>query len=151
MKIIEGYETWSELDLLTGVIIGEARGESTAGMIGVGLTVKTRAENPKWWGRNWREVILRCKERSDGKLIFQFSCWQDLNANVIRECYRQRNALWKTVRAIALSVYSGDLTDTLGGPTHYHAATVFPDWASGMERLSAVGNHIFYRERKDWA
>jgi len=79
VKIITGYDTWSELELLTGVIIGETRGESTAGMIGVGITARTRTEHPGWWGRNWREVLLCDK---------QFSCWADLNAKVINESRR---------------------------------------------------------------
>ena len=33
MHIIKGYEKWSEVEILTGLIIGEARGEPIHGMI----------------------------------------------------------------------------------------------------------------------
>ena len=137
MKLVTGYETWSELDLLTGLIIGEARGETTSGKIGVALTAKTRAENPRWWGRNWREVIL-CRN--------QFSCWLDHNADVIREAYRHNGQPWKDALRIAEEVYCGCTVDFIGKPTHYHALSVSPAWAAKMQRLAKMGNHIFYRD-----
>ena len=41
------------------------------------------------------------------------------------------------------------LRDTTGDATHFHAASVSPDWAvdNGMERTAQIGNHIFYRQR----
>ena len=140
MKIIEGYETWSELDLLAGVIIGEARGESVSGKTGVALTVKTRADHPRWWGRNFREVIL-CP--------FQFSCWGDINAKAIKEAYDHKGQAWKDALRIAEDVYTGNTVDFVGMPTHYHAANVNPWWSEKLKRLAKIGNHVFYRDTKE--
>ena len=51
-------ETLSEVTLLAGTIFGEADDQEYAGKVGVGLTVATRVKYPRWWGRNWRQVIL---------------------------------------------------------------------------------------------
>ena len=136
MKLNPGYETWSELDLLTGLIIGEASGEPTAGRIGVAITVKSRVESPCWWGRNWREVILANK---------QFSCWEDHNADRIVSARREAGPLWQACREIAIETYLGRVSDHIGRPTHYHATFVTPKWASKLTRLAQIGNHIFYR------
>ena len=75
---VEGcpFLTWSEIDLLTGTIYGEARGEPWGGKVAVGMTVRERVRYPgHWkWGRNWREVMLAPE---------QFSCWGDHNRAAI--------------------------------------------------------------------
>ena len=136
-KITPGYENWSELDLLTGMIYGEARGESTSGKIGVAVTAKNRVDNPGWWGRNWREVILMPR---------QFSCWEDHNAEKIRVAMQTKSSAWESCRKIAADVYLGSVIDTLGGPTHYHAISILPAWTSKMTLLAVIGSHIFYRD-----
>jgi len=137
LKLNPGYETWSELDLLAGVVVGEARGESYAGRLGVALTVKGRVDNPRWWGRNWREVILRTK---------QFSCWDDHNAATICQERAKNSIIWKDCRSVAIDVYLGLVEDRLGGPTHYHAKSIKPKWAKGMTCIGQVGGHVFYRD-----
>jgi spore germination cell wall hydrolase CwlJ-like protein len=137
LNIVEGFENWSEIDLLAGLIIGEARGESNAGKIGVALTAKTRADHPRWWGRNWREVIL-CR--------YQFSCWLDRNKSVIIDACQRKGNLWIDALRIAEDVYSGNTIDFVGRPTHYHSIAIFPDWACGMMRLATIGGHVFYRD-----
>jgi len=150
MKIIEGFETWSEVDLLAGLIIGEARGESTAGRIGVALTVKTRADHPRWWGRNVRECILRYSPATKSrKETAQFSCWLDHNKTAIIEAYNHKGQLWIDALRIAEDVYSGNTIDFVGQPTNYHGISIFPDWASGMKRLAQIGNHVFYRDTQE--
>lgn len=136
MKIKPGYEIWSELELLTGAIVGEARGEPQAGRIGVAITIATRVSQPCWWGRNWREVILMDR---------QFSCWDDHNADVIIASKKANDSLWLSCRQIAVNVYLGTMADHIGQPTHYHAANITPSWAGKLTRLAQIGRHIFYR------
>ena len=136
MKIVEGFETLSELDLLAGTIYGEARGECHDGRVGVGLVVRNRVAQPGWWGRNWREVILREK---------QFSCWSDQNANAIADARYSDPRTWRECLDVAEEVYLGRVSDFLGGPTHYHAVSVFPEWAKKLKRLAQIGGHVFYR------
>jgi len=136
MKMHIGYETWSELDLLTGVIVGEASGEPTAGRIGVAITVKSRVDSPCWWSRNWREVILSWR---------QFSCWDDHNSERIVSARQDAGALWSACRGIAIETYLGRVDDHIGRPTHYHATYVSPAWAEKLTRLAQIGRHIFYK------
>ena len=149
--ILQGWDDWSEIELLAGLMIGESRGEPRVGKIGVGLTARTRVEHPRWWGKSWREVILKCAKRKDGRIIAQFSCWTDHNADAILAEQCDKTKLWASMLDLAEYVYSGDAIDFIGKPTHYHAATCFPDWASGMKKLMIIGKHVFYRDTKEIA
>lgn len=141
MKLIDGFETWSELDILTGTIFGEARGEIAEGKIGVGLTIRTRVEHPGWWGRNWREVCLADR---------QFTCWIDHNADVIVRARDSKSNDWKMCRTIAIDVYLGYMQDRLGKPTHYYnpreVSGGAPYWEKRMIKLTTIGNHVFLHD-----
>lgn len=136
VKIYPGYENWSELDLLTALILGEAGGEIKAGQVGVALTVKTRHNNPGWWGRNWREVML---------CLNQFDCWMDEHDRILAS-YTQHTKEWIDCAVVAQGVYTGTTQDYLGSPTHYHEEHVHPDWAPKMKFLGQIGHHLFYRD-----
>lgn len=150
--ILQGWDDWNEIELLAGLMIGESMDEPRVGQIGVGLTARTRVEHPRWCGGSWREVILKCAARkSDGKIIAQFSCWLDHNADAIKNEREGNTRLWQSALDTAEYVYNGDAIDFIGKPTHYHAATCFPDWASGMKKLMTIGRHVFYRDLKEIA
>ena len=138
VNLIAGYESWSEIDLLTGTIYGEASDQPTAGKIGIGMTIRTRVIYPRWWGHNWREVILLDK---------QFTCWQDHNRERIEKGFREKDPAWRICSGIAQDVYTGKILDTIGGPTNYHKDDTSPKWAAKMVRLAKIGRHIFYRDR----
>jgi len=138
------FTTWSDLDLLTGVIYGEARGESWLGKIAVGLTVRTRVSNPGYWnwGKNWREVILAPR---------QFSCFKDINAcRIGEECNDFRIggglgiAVWEECYLVATAIYAGTLKCSFGAISHYHNNTVQPSWAKELLYITTVGKHLFY-------
>jgi len=131
-------EIWSEMDLVTGLIIGEAAGEPWAGKVGVGLTARTRVLHPgRWgWGRNWREVIL-----SPAK----FSCWWDIkNLNRIIEHHDTQSEIWQECQLIAEQVYFGRIKSSLGNPDHYHRHDCDPSWDDDMKILGRIGDHVFY-------
>lgn len=141
MKLVPGFEEWSELDILTGTIFGEARGECTDGKVGVGLTIQTRVLNPGWWGRNWREVCLADR---------QFTCWQDHNRDVIVRARKEQTSDWKSCRSVAIDIYLGHLLNGLGHPTHYYNPKEVPGgapkWEKNMIRLTTIGNHVFLHD-----
>lgn len=145
VKIYSGYEDWSDLDILTAVILGEAGGEKRAGQVSVGLTVRTRVKNPAWWGGTWREVMLG---RS------QFSCWMFEKVR-IADAKASQTTEWKDCRSVAglfLPEESGkpEVSDFLGNPTHYHAKGIYPSWPmkDGMKFLGQVGGHLFFSDVK---
>jgi len=142
----------SEVELLRGLIMGEAEGEPFAGKCAVADVVVNRvllAEEKRvtWWGRTLHEVALK---------PHQFSCfYSDWRA--------RRHAIFAGVRLDltpackdadraarhALDRLAGlDGTgDRSFGATHYFAPKVVrPTWARNMTKLVTVGGHDFYRE-----
>lgn len=138
---LDMLKTWSELDLLTGLIFGEARSECWSGKVGVGLTVQTRVNRPGFWnwGYNWREVIL-CPQ--------QFSCFNQTDPNLaeIIGAYKIRGPLWQECAMIAEQIYLGRVKDFVGGPTHYHVVSMdkYPSWTPKLKVLGTIENHKFY-------
>lgn len=133
------FDTWSELDLLTGLIYGEARSEGWAGKGAVGLVVRNRVAKPGFWnwGRNWREVILAPK---------QFSCFNpnDVNREKIVKAKKDKGARWEECCHIAEIVYVGRLVDRIGAD-HYHTVICRPSWTANLIFLCQIGDHRFYR------
>lgn len=142
MKLVEGFEEWSEVELLAGTIIGEARSEPWNSKVGVGLVVRTRVFDTRWWGRNWREVILANA---------QFDCWRptDPNRDWIIKHRAQNDDTWQECMLIAEAVYLNQIDDRYHA-THYHADYVTPYWKNDpkMTFLFKHGKHLFYREEK---
>jgi N-acetylmuramoyl-L-alanine amidase len=132
-------KTWSELDLLIGLIFGEARSESWSGKVGVGLVVQNRVRHPGFWnwGYNWREVILCPK---------QFSCFNQADPNLkeLMGAEKIKGAVWQECAMIAEQIYLGRIKDFVGGPSHYHGISVSPSWNKDLRSLGTIGNHKFY-------
>ena len=132
------FDDWKELDLLTGLIYGEARGEVPFGRLMVGTVALTRSEHPgHWgWGNNLKDVILKpC----------QFSCYDLDNINRIKivGAKKAESAEWRACQKIALTVMEKKY-NIIEQPTHYHTTDVEPVWAKKLKYLFAVGKHKFY-------
>lgn len=133
---VNWYDSWTTQELLCGLIVGEADGEKAAGKASVGIVVKTRVEHPRWWGRDWRSVIVSPK---------QFSCWDDSMPRI--EDQRKLNTSdWQETMEFAAKIMSGDVKDWIGMPTHYHTVSSSPEWDNGMKFLGCIGKHMFYRD-----
>jgi len=128
---------YSDLELLTCLVVGEAANQPWAGKVGVAYTAYVRTQHPgHWhWGHNWREVIL-CKN--------QFSCFFDHNLNRIIEQREQHSAIWQECYMVAYSVYLELVSSYIGEPTHYHTLSVQPYWANDLRYLMTIGDHKFY-------
>ncbi len=119
-------------------VYGEARGEAQRGREAVAHVIMTRLASGKWFGGDTlSEVCLR---------PYQFACWNtdDPNRPKIMDAGFEDKAFIECMCAMlgAMSKLTIDPTD---GATHYHASSVFPDWAEGHESSGlAIGRHIFY-------
>jgi len=51
---------------------------------------------------------------------------------------------------IALAALAGVVEPSVGTATHYHANWVVPYWAWSLDKITAVGAHIFYRWKGYW-
>ena len=126
------------LSLLQCLVYGEASGEPIEGKIGVAWVVRNRALNPAWWGRTWKQVMLK---------RYQFSCFDDRNAERIIKAFPNwcDSPVFKECRWVASGVMNNDIQDNTFGANHYHAGYVAPSWSRGAEPTVIINNHIFYQ------
>jgi N-acetylmuramoyl-L-alanine amidase len=134
-----------DIDVLARTIFGEARGEGVQGMAAVACVIRNRVRldlhgdgRPDWWGEGYEGVCLK---------PWQFSCWNAGDPNrPLLERVTKMDSLFAQAWAVAsLAVAGGYLVDVTNGATHYHAKTVFPDWAKGVKPCAEIGRHLFYR------
>ena len=83
-------------------------------------------------------VVFQGSDRETG-CQFTFTCDGSLNRR-----FPQPSA-WKKARARAENALNGGVDAAVGKATHYHASYVQPWWSGKLERLTTVGEHIFYR------
>lgn len=124
----------SELDILARTIWGEARGEGASGMAAVAAVIMNRVRSPAW-PNTIRGVVLQ---------PWQFSMWNKGDPNGAQAmAVTEADPAFRTALAVAVAAMGG--ADPTGGANHYHADSVVPKWASAMQKVGAIGNHIFYR------
>jgi len=113
------------------------------GKLAIGWVIQNRVNRAKWYGNNYREVILKYK---------QFSAFNagDANRN------KMRNPLlwdsfnrWQECFEAAKLVLNNDAEDPTNGATHYCRADIEPHWAKSMEFIKQIGNHKFYRTKSE--
>ena len=151
----------NELELLTLVIFGEARGLDHCGRLAVGCVVRNRVMKNK---TNYKIEILK---------PYQFSCFNpgDPNRELLEriakkiECLKEEqnilteeifNRLDKTLLGegalydcytCALAVMKG-CQDITTGATHYIATYwAMPEWIKGMRMTKIIGQHVFFVEK----
>lgn len=129
------------LDCLTAAVYYEAGGEGEQGQRAVAQVVLNRVRHPAYPARIC-EVVYQGSERRTG-CQFTFTCDGSLA--------RQPNpARWERAQQFARSALAGAVESSVGLATHYHADFVVPYWASGLDKITAVGAHIFYRWKGYW-
>ena len=131
------------LNLLTGLIWGEARGEAIQGKLAVAWVVRNRVLD-KRWPDTYEDVILQ---------PWQFSCFNPGDANhhsVLRSLlpsWGWSDLDWRECRYAAMGVISSWVQDMTKGANHYHAVALdpAPKWADSGKVTGTIGGHIFYR------
>jgi len=133
-----------ELNLLTALLWGEARGEPLEGKIGVAWVVRNRENKPGWWGVGYTNVMLKPQ---------QFSCFNLGDPNyhgLLLRILPSRNAnmqdpVYRECRWVAHGVLGNWVPDPTGEANHYHAWEITPYWAKGQRPTTRIGNHFFYK------
>lgn len=134
--------------LLTRLILGEAENQPKDAKIGVGFTVLNRLKkkNPNW-GYSIREIILR-DYQYDGM-------WNENTYQKVRDPFKdtseKRRKEWQECYEIAVSILSGNLSDTADGATNFHSFQIpkdFPVWATKETFKIKLGNIYFYELEK---
>jgi Cell Wall Hydrolase len=56
---------------------------------------------------------------------------------------------WRMSQILAARLMARELgpIGDIKGATNFHAARIHPSWASGVEKIAKIGNHIFYRAK----
>lgn len=124
------------LDCLTAAVYYEAAGEGDKGQRAVAQVVLNRVRHPAF-PASVCDVVYQGSERQTG-CQFTFTC----DGSLARPPSR---AGWDRARTIATAALAGSVEGSVGMATHYHANWVVPYWAPRLDKIAAVGAHIFYR------
>lgn len=122
-----------ELYCLAQNIYFEARSESLAGKYAVADVVLNRVSSPKYPNTVCSVITAR----------HQFSWYWDGKSDLPRASSPAWIDSVNVAKGILLEEKFLGITE---GATHYHANYVLPFWASSLDKVGRIGNHIFYRE-----
>jgi N-acetylmuramoyl-L-alanine amidase len=130
--------TNNDLDVLARTIWGEARGEPQEGRVAVARVILNRFNSKKWFGA--KTIAATCQKP------WQFSCWNVNDPNRAKMlALSDEDPLFQACQEAARSAEAGEGPDWLKDCTHYHTASVSPNWAKGQKPVGRIGAHLFYR------
>ena len=128
-----------EQQCLAEVMYYEARGEGEDGQKAVAEVVMARVQS-RYYPDSVCGVVHQGATRTDKACQFSFACDGSLKR-------RKERAAWDRSRQLASKIMSGAVQ--LGGSTEnaiaFHTVDVAPGWSLAMERVTQIGNHVFYR------
>jgi spore germination cell wall hydrolase CwlJ-like protein len=107
----------------------EARNQSLAGQVAVAQVTMNRVKSP-----NYPDTVCGVVNQKN-----QFSWYWDGKSDV-----PQREDAWKRAQMVARGVLAGSGHSDLKDVTHYHALYVKPYWATKMQMVARIEDHIFY-------
>lgn len=126
-----------ELRCMATAIYFEARDEPIKGQIAVAQVIMNRIRSP-FYPKTICGVVYQ-GERNRHGCQFSFTC----NG---RRNHVSEKPEWATAVKLAKKVIAGEVwLDEVGYATHYHATYVKPDWRRELDRVTQIGNHIFYK------
>jgi spore germination cell wall hydrolase CwlJ-like protein len=125
---------------VAAVLMGEAWGEGTTGMIAVGEVVRERSVR---LNRTPLKVVT-----ARGRGVHAFSCLNGTNIDALIRKFAKVSD-YQTALEIARTVCRTpeQLPGITQGATHFVLATEQPYWAEGHEPVVVIGAHAFYRLR----
>jgi spore germination cell wall hydrolase CwlJ-like protein len=124
------------LQCLTMAVYYEAGSESDDGERAVAQVILNRVRHPAY-PKTVCGVVLDGSQRRTG-CQFTFVCDGAL-------AHLPSAKGWLRASRVATSALGGAVFAPVGWATHYHANYVVPYWASSLEKVAAIGAHIFYR------
>lgn len=131
----------SDKDILAQTVYHEARGEKEKGVRGVAHVIMNRSKaNKSYWGGD--SVGKVCKQPG------QFECWNAGRSTEIKE-----RARYNEIKQITDRIYDGrDRDDPTGGADHYNnpAKEGYPGWTDNCDRKERIGNHQFYKTKRQF-
>jgi hypothetical protein len=136
LPVTDAAERAQAVQCLTEAVYYEAGQEPLPGAQAVAQVVLNRLRHPLF-PKTVCGVVFQGYEQPTG-CQFTFTC----------DGARMRPAdpvAWARSKAVAEKALAGFVMKDVGQATHYHAQYVVPYWMPTMNKLTAVGQHIFYR------
>lgn len=127
-------------DCLAAAQLYEA-GDDAVGEQAVAQVVLNRVRHPAF-PKTVCGVVFQGQERRTG-CQFTFACDGAL-ARI------PAAAAWDRARDIARAALAGKVFKPVGYATHYHTDWVVPYWSDSLDKIAAVGTHLFFRWRGWW-
>lgn len=115
----------SEAKCLATAVFFEARGEPLEGQLAVAQVILNRVSSGRYPGSVCGVVY------QPGQFTFA------------RRAVNTRSSDWQTAEAIAIIAQAQSWAEVAPRAVSFHAARLNPGW--GMQRISRIGNHVFYR------
>ena len=143
MNILFSYEKNPDAWCLAQNIYYEARGSSLADQAGVADVVLNRVKDTRY-PNTICEVVRQGETHPNGKMKrnrCQFSWYCDGKSDWPTNYDAWAIAQQQAYMMLERNEYRG-ITE---GATHYHADYVMPRWASSLQLVGRIGEHIFYR------
>lgn len=128
-------------DCLAAAQVYEA-GDDAVGEQAVAQVVLNRVRHPAF-PKTVCGVVFQGQERSTG-CQFTFTCDGALST------HSPSPGAWERARAIAQAALAGKVFKAVGHATHYHTDWVVPYWSGSLDKITAVGTHLFFRWRGWW-
>lgn len=129
------------VDCLAAAAYYEAATEGDDGQRAVVQVVLNRLRHPAF-PKSICGVVFQGAERSTG-CQFTFTCDGALART-------PSAAGWKRAREIADAALKGRVYKPVGYSTHYHTNWVVPYWSETLDKVVAVGTHLFFRWSGGW-
>jgi N-acetylmuramoyl-L-alanine amidase len=105
-------------------------------MVAVAWVIRHRSERSGWPD----SVALVCLQPK------QFSCWNSSDPNRAKMMLAGHDTpMFNEAMFAAYGTLTAKLSDPTGGADHYHTSGCNPSWDDGMELVTIVGSHEFYR------
>lgn len=140
LKAINDCKKDKECTVMAEAIYFEGRGESIKGQIAVGQVIKKRSEI-----KNFPNSITGVVSQKNSEGVCQFSYVCDIENGTISGNIQEKGA-WKKSLEIAYGVIHNKYPDYSKGADHYFNPKKVkrePYWASKMEKVSTIDNHLF--------
>jgi spore germination cell wall hydrolase CwlJ-like protein len=128
-------------DCLAAAVIYEA-GDDSSGGRAVAQVILNRLRHPAF-PKTVCGVVFQGQERSTG-CQFTFTCDGALTR------WRPSEPGWRRAREVAAMALAGSVDARVGHATHYHTDWVVPYWSSSLDKIAAVGTHLFFRWTGWW-
>lgn len=132
----EGVAFERAVDCLAAAVFYEA-GDDVIGQQAVAQVVLNRVRHPAFQP-SICGVVFHGAERQTG-CQFTFTC------DGAMQRYRPSPSAWERARAVARLALAGFVYRPVGHATHYHTDWVVPYWSAKLDKISAVGTHLFFR------